>query len=596
MNFDASSGGRGSPYFREWDRIIPDQASENPRYETTLNPVDELNTPEGEGKGRRDLLVRVRSVSSLPIFEVSSESEASQKKRSHNRVMSSIKLPSPVKEGATTPLEKNKIFSSCSSSSIQVIDIDEKKIADISNIKTPPARSLFSVFKMKRNQSAGCERENLGLLGQELGCHISNPALIDSKGKEEENRVRKEKSEEKEPITPDGKSLFSGFASLFATSRSRLSPYESPQLNERMPTIPQACIERLIELEAWGAKGLFLISGEDRAARKALKKEGLSYIYSQKAPHILTEILTRSLKKQPKPIIPAGELRERILSCAELKEDEMRKTLRSCLEELPAVELKTLQSLMKFLNRVAVYNESDNLSALFAPLLFRLSGAEKSSSSPKMIVKAMIDQYHTLFKKFTLSDIKDFSEFPMGANGIPQIIDDCINRLMDLESYRNCVGVSREGFSYSGVETIRRLSEYGEPLLSENPHDIMQLLKEILMAPRSGVIPDEIADQFFALFEKKDLEAYRQFLDGLPAMNWMILKRVILFFSLMAANEPTSRMNAESCGTCLGNNLVKIPVNLAMKERIMFMQKAAKISECIVQNYNELFPSLEFID
>jgi len=198
---------------------------------------------------------------------------------------------------------------------------------------------------------------------------------------------------------------------VFGVPLEVIMPFQSDRGGYLIPDFLKKAIIALRE-RALGEEGLFRLNGRFRDIEIAKNRidHGLEISFSQMDVHVIANLIKNWLGILPTPLIDEATWNE--LSIKPGNADY----LKSCLEKLPIQNKYILQFLIKFLREVAsnaAINkmDSNNLSIIFAPLLFRIEGLQiqreivNRYTSLFPILNAFIDQYPAIF-----SDIEKLVE------------------------------------------------------------------------------------------------------------------------------------------------------------------------------------------
>lgn len=449
-----------------------------------------------------------------------------------------------------------------------------------------------------------------------------------SNSSHEEESHSESSSSKKNKNSKEGGKIKKGrrFSNFLLSDSKKIYPlHDSLESIGAVPPLVVACIKRLNQLQVEvykGTVGKQLMKYDVEETLHAFEAEGERSIFELEKADLILEILKRYLKAYlPDSIIP-HELQEKMIDCVDPENCVNFHKLQFYIAKIPRFNRETLAYIIHFLEGVAWKKEGKaphpkepsefNLAEYFQPLLFKsaLHLLPKDTTAKKtelctILMNEMIGNYQFLFEQkpiFSLEKIPSFSTLPLNSAGnCPQIIEDCMDRLMHLQAY-TWQGIGRLAPSEHEVHFIQQLAECGNRyaiLSCDSPHLIVALLKRILRAADSKVICNDLQDSFLSL-EEGDLKNYHLFLKHLPGLNREILKRLLHFFHLVSIHEKTTLMTAANCAVCISQNLVNIGIgdldNLPPAKKIALISslqfdasRANNVVEHLIVHYYKLF-------
>lgn len=107
-------------------------------------------------------------------------------------------------------------------------------------------------------------------------------------------------------------------------------------------------------------------------------------------------------------------------------------------------------------------------------------------------------------------------------------------------------------------------------LTQENIHNVSGVLKTFLRETESPILPFELMETVIPLFEgcgatEYGLNCLEELIQGIPRPNRCILKRVIGFGAMVAANQKVNRMSIRNVALVLGPSLVRRQIYMSKK-------------------------------
>ena len=111
-------------------------------------------------------------------------------------------------------------------------------------------------------------------------------------------------------------------------------------------------------------------------------------------------------------------------------------------------------------------------------------------------------------------------------------------------------------------------------LTQENIHNVSGVLKTFLREADPPILPLELMETVIPLFEgggatEYGLSCLEELIQGLPRPNRSILKRVLGFGALVAANHKVNRMNIRNVALVLGPSLVRRRIDVIKKVGVL---------------------------
>ncbi|CAH1098727.1 unnamed protein product [Psylliodes chrysocephalus] len=142
---------------------------------------------------------------------------------------------------------------------------------------------------------------------------------------------------------------------------------------------------------------------------------------------------------------------------------------------------------------------------------------------------------------------------------IPPVVKQCIDYL-DQPDALETEGIFRRSANAVRVRALKEVSNAGQKLTFEDPHEAAVLLKKFLRELKEPLLTYELYDEILQFQSWNNDERLRLVsilvMEKLPEDNYKVLKYIIRFLSRVMERSDLNKMNAQNLAVVFGPNLV----------------------------------------